>query len=99
MKKFILAVAVVAGICAAAQDASAFGLGPGPFYQGPGNPPQSWFRKQPVPAFQAAPWYLYWPYDSHFQTPSPLTGPYYAPPASGGLSNPYFPSTPYVPAR
>src|SRR5262245_13425647 len=31
------------------------------------------------PPFQAAPWYLYWPYDSHFQLPAPIGAPYYPP--------------------
>jgi len=26
---------------------------------------------------QAGPWYLYWPYESHFQTPSPVGYPYW----------------------
>lgn len=47
----------------------------------------------PKPVFQAAPWYLYWPYDGHFLTPAPLSGPFYAPPAfSYGGANPYFPA-------
>ncbi len=48
------------------------------------------FVKQPLPAFQAAPWYLYWPYNAHFMTPAPLglgAGGY-----GGGGGNPYFPS-------
>jgi hypothetical protein len=28
---------------------------------------------------QAGPWYLYWPYEAHFQTPAPVPYPYYAP--------------------
>ena len=53
------------------------------------------FRKQSLPAFQAAPWYLYWPYNGHFQTPAPLYGQFYAPPGMGGYgagpgANPYF---------
>jgi hypothetical protein len=44
-------------------------------------------------AFQAAPWYLYWPYNAHFMTPAPLTGAYYAPPSTGAmLTSPYFPA-------
>lgn len=43
--------------------------------------------------YQAAPWYLYWPYDAHFQTPAPVHAPFYAPPAGGAsLANPYFPA-------
>jgi hypothetical protein len=62
------------------------------------------FAKQPMPAFQAAPWYSYWPYNSHFQTPAPMMSPYYAPPYVGGafggqgapgmMMNPYFPTAP-----
>ncbi|HLW67768.1 MAG TPA: hypothetical protein VKS79_20795 [Gemmataceae bacterium] len=44
------------------------------------------------PPFQAAPWYLYWPYDAHFQLPAPINAPYYPPQAYGypGAYNPYF---------
>ncbi len=45
------------------------------------------FKKTPLPAFQAAPWYTYWPYNSHFQTPAPLPG---AEGFGGGWNNPYF---------
>lgn len=45
-----------------------------------------------LPAFQAAPWYLYWPYDAHFQTPAPVHAPFYGPPVGGNFPvNPYFP--------
>ena len=46
-----------------------------------------------LPAFQAAPWYLYWPYNNHFMTPAPMQGGYYggAGAPGGGLANPYFP--------
>jgi hypothetical protein len=44
------------------------------------------------PVFQAAPWYLYWPYDAHFLTPAPVTGAFYGPPTAGNFPvNPYFP--------
>ncbi len=44
-----------------------------------------------MPTFQAAPWYLYWPYDAHFQMPAPLTGAFYGPPIGGNFPvNPYF---------
>jgi hypothetical protein len=43
------------------------------------------------PPFQAAPWYLYWPYDQHFQLPAPINAPYFAPQAYGNpAANPYF---------
>jgi hypothetical protein len=47
---------------------------------------------QKLPVFQAAPWYLYWPYDGHFQTPAPVNGAFYGPPVTGNFPvNPYFP--------
>jgi hypothetical protein len=47
---------------------------------------------QKLPAFQAAPWYMYWPYDGHFQTPAPIHGAFYGPPLTGNFPvNPYFP--------
>jgi hypothetical protein len=50
------------------------------------------------PPFQAAPWYLYWPYDSHFQLPAPISAPYYPPQAYGypGAANPYFGTAPVM---
>ncbi|MFO0804128.1 MAG: hypothetical protein U0791_13520 [Gemmataceae bacterium] len=46
-----------------------------------------------LPVYQAAPWYLYWPYDAHFQTPAPVHAPFYAPPVGGNFPvNPYFPA-------
>ncbi len=46
-----------------------------------------------LPAFQAAPWYLYWPYDGHFLTPAPVHAPFYGPPVGGNFPvNPYFPA-------
>ena len=52
--------------------------------------------RQPLPTFQAAPWYLYWPYDAHFLTPAPVTGAFYGPPVPGNFPvNPYFPGPAY----
>jgi hypothetical protein len=52
--------------------------------------------KQKLPAFQAAPWYNYWPYDAHFLTPAPISGPFYGPPLTGNFPvNPYFPGPAY----
>lgn len=49
-----------------------------------------------LPAYQAAPWYLYWPYDGHFLTPAPVTGAFYGPPTPGNFPvNPYFPGPGY----
>lgn len=49
-------------------------------------------HKTKLPAFQAAPWYNYWPYDAHFLTPAPISGPFYGPPLTGNFPvNPYFP--------
>jgi hypothetical protein len=44
-----------------------------------------------LPVYQAAPWYLYWPYDAHFMTPAPVYGQYFAPPTFGYGGNAYFP--------
>jgi hypothetical protein len=33
--------------------------------------------------FMTYPWYVYWPYDAHFQTPAPIGAPHY-PPHMGG---------------
>ena len=96
MKKLILAAVAVLGVALSAAPASAAGCS-SPFCQGPGVK-GTVFKKHPMPAFQAAPWYLYWPYNAHFMTPSPLQGPYYAPPPAGGVVNPYFPAAPVVPA-
>ncbi len=50
------------------------------------------FHKTRLPVFQAAPWYNYWPYDGHFQTPAPISGQFYGPPMTGNFPvNPYFP--------
>jgi hypothetical protein len=41
-----------------------------------------------LPVYMAAPWYLHWPYDGHFQTIAPMAhGLYYPPPTYVG--NPY----------
>ncbi|MCS6864306.1 MAG: hypothetical protein RMJ56_03130 [Gemmataceae bacterium] len=49
-------------------------------------------HKPNLPVFQAAPWYQYWPYDGHFLTPAPISGPFHAPPLTGHFPvNPYFP--------
>ena len=98
MKKLFLALIAAAGVLAAAEPALAGGNA-NPFNGPPGNrlfPPI--FQRQPLPAFQAAPWYLYWPYNGHFQTPAPLYGQFYAPPGmpgyGGGMVNPYFQQVP-----
>ena len=95
MTKLLTITALLAGMAFTSAEASAAG-GTNPFCNncpGGGHTFGSFFFKQPLPAFQAAPWYNYWPYDAHFQTPAPLQGAYYAPPGAGGggqLVNPYF---------
>ena len=50
-------------------------------------------NKPALPTYQAAPWYLYWPYDAHFQTPAPIQAPFNGPPIGGNFPvNPYFPA-------
>lgn len=46
---------------------------------------QNLTRMPTLPVYMAAPWYLYWPYDGHFQTIAPMAqGLYYPPPANTG---------------
>lgn len=60
---------------------------PGPVWTG-GNHQGFGFMQPP---FQASPWYLYWPYDQHFQTPAPIGAPHFAPQAYAHPSmNQYF---------
>ena len=98
MQKFLFAAAAAMAMLATADSAKA--QAPNPFGC-KGQMPifKSLFHPQPLPAFQAAPWYLYWPYNSHFQTAAPMiNAPYAAPPGSGGAGyqiNPYFPQQPY----
>ena len=98
MKKLLLALAAALGAVASSTPARANGGCPGPFCQ-PAGPRIPFFRQSPVPAFQAAPWYLYYPYNAHFQTPAPMMGAFYAPPGGGmgGMVNPYFPAPQYAP--
>jgi hypothetical protein len=96
MKKLIIAIAAIAVTAAVATDSRASGYCNGPLCQPPpavqaGGLFHKLFVKQPLPAFQAAPWYLYWPYNAHFMTPAPLNGAYYAPP-TGPIANPFFPN-------
>lgn len=93
MKKIIAMLAIGLGVGAFAPTASAQCNSPFCGGQPPTDGPFSrMFYKRPVPAFQAAPWYLYWPYQGHFMTPAPLPGAGYGPPGAGPLVNPYFPS-------
>ncbi len=97
MKAFCITALVLVSMVAFSTDASAQCPG-GPCGQVPYNsgPFAKFFGKQPLPAFQAAPWYSYWPYNAHFMTPAPLMGAYYAPPTAGGMmGNPYFPAGGY----
>ena len=50
---------------------------------------QNLTRMPTLPVYMAAPWYLYWPYDGHFQTVAPpaQAAAFYPPPAYTG--NPY----------
>ncbi|MEZ6138936.1 MAG: hypothetical protein R3B84_00050 [Zavarzinella sp.] len=52
---------------------------------------QNVYRMPTLPVHMAAPWYLYFPYDGHFQTVAPMANaPFYPPPAYTG--NPYLPA-------
>ena len=83
IRKIALAVAVAAGLAATAGTAQAFGrkqAAPPKFNTVAGA---TGALGQPLPVFQAAPWYLYWPYDGHFLTPAPIQGAFYGPPGPG----------------
>ncbi len=57
-------------------------------------------RQPTLPVYMAAPWYLYWPYDGHFQTVAPMAagGQWMPPPQSAYGANPVLPTYPgYVP--
>jgi hypothetical protein len=103
LRKLVIAAAVAAGFAAADSPAQAWGNGnggcSGPFCNTPRYPSLTSYlfrnhgSNQPLPTYQAAPWYLYWPYDGHFQTPAPVTAPFYGPPVAGNFPvNPYFPA-------
>lgn len=97
MKKLVVAAAAAASVIVASAPAQAAGGFAGPACTQPGPFGGGAFGRlfaQPAPAFQAAPWYLYWPYNAHFMTPAPLMGAYAAPP-TGPLANPYFPGHGY----
>ena len=94
-KSLFAAAAVIAALPTAAQaggwHGSPFMTQPHPVRTGPylfAN-----HHNRQLPAFQAAPWYLYWPYDGHFMTPAPVHAPFYGPPGAGNFPvNPYFPA-------
>lgn len=98
MKKLLLVAAALAGLGWTAGTASADGCGT-PYCQGTGYRPGfgTFFHNYPAPVVQAAPWYLYFPYNAHFMTPGPIQAPFFAPPHTGGaLVNPYFPAPVYL---
>lgn len=94
MKKLIALLAVAGGLFLTASTASADGTLPNPVNvpSHPSRPFAKFFFKQPLPAFQAAPWYLYWPYNSHFMMPAPPLDEQFGAPGAGGYTNPYFPA-------
>jgi hypothetical protein len=103
IRLFAIALGVAAALAATASTASASGHPcNGPFCNQAAYPKYNTLgghffgSKQQLPVFQAAPWYLYWPYDGHFMTPAPVTGAFYGPPTTGNFPvNPYFPGPAY----
>jgi len=96
LKKIMFAVAVAVGMASTGSPAQAWERTcNGPFCNSPRYPTLgAWlFNSHAAPAlptFQAAPWYLYWPYDGHFQMPPPGTAPSHRPPVAGNSrDNPY----------
>jgi len=97
MKKLLILAALAFGVVGLTAEAKAVG------YANPFNAPShqgnvfdKLFKRKPLPAFQAAPWYTYYPYNGHFMTPAPLPGDTGGYPGQGGNygGNPYFPSNP-----
>lgn len=95
IRMFAIAVAAVGALAWMAGQASASGGCRGPFCNQSHYPKHYTLfgsHKAPQPTFQAAPWYLYWPYDGHFMTPAPVQGGFYGPPTAGNFPvNPYYP--------
>jgi hypothetical protein len=102
VRKIVFAAAVAAGVVGSGSLAQAqWGKCNGPMCNQPHYPTLAaalGAGQKPLPTFQAAPWYLYWPYDAHFLTPAPVVGPWYGPPTCGNFPvNPYFPAPQYGP--
>jgi hypothetical protein len=109
IRNLLVAAAVVGGVAVTSSQALAWGQRgcSGPFCNQSRYPALKSYllqghlgNSQPKPTFQAAPWYLYWPYDGHFMTPAPIHAPFHAPPGTGNFPvNPYFPAPagPYGP--
>ena len=97
---FAAAVALAATALDAPQASAQYPSNGGPFGNSPKYPTLSSYvlgshlhNRPTLPTYQAAPWYLYWPYDAHFQTPAPINAPFNGPPISGNFPvNPYFPA-------
>jgi hypothetical protein len=93
VRKIVFAAAVALGF--AASESKAQAQCNGPMCNGQGRPStlgQFLGKGGQLPVYQAAPWYLYWPYDAHFQTPAPVQGAWYGPPNCRAPMNPYFPA-------
>ena len=103
LRSLVIVAAVGLAVAASAGTASAFGkpcAGPGCGHGHAVPAPSTLFAgglfNKKLPAFQAAPWYQYWPYDAHFLTPAPISGAFYGPPLTGNFPvNPYFPGPAY----
>jgi hypothetical protein len=90
MRKLVLAAALV-GLAALPSSAMAYGANP--FASSSPCSLCGFGGCNTKPVFQAAPWYLYWPYHGHFQTPAPMWGAFHGPAVPGNFPvNPYFPS-------
>jgi len=92
VRKILFAAAVTLGVAGSESTAQAQCRGPGCNQSSYSTLGQFLGRGGQLPTYQAAPWYLYWPYDAHFQTPAPVTGAWYGPPNCRAPMNPYFPA-------
>jgi hypothetical protein len=103
IRSLMIAVVTSAALAATATNAAADGTGSGGLFTNQCPYPRYYtfgafagHCNKPLPMYQAAPWYLYWPYDGHFMTPAPVTGAFYGPPTPGNFPvNPYFPGPSY----
>jgi hypothetical protein len=78
MKKLLCACALTLPFLALPSDAKAFCIGGYEFDTGA----RVWCNVKQMNCYmpQAGPWYLYWPYAAHFQTPAPGVSPFFPAP-------------------
>jgi hypothetical protein len=76
MKKLLWACALALPFLALPAEAKAWYFGDYQIDSGA----KVWFNVYQYGKPVAGPWYLYWPYEAHFQVPAPGVSPYFPPP-------------------